>query len=287
MSHKSKLSIFPLLLISTIFTVLLSLTLLLFNLKIVVTPRFIQARFREANLYQPAVEQLRGVWLRDLEINGGSNLEKALAKAFKAEWLQEEVERNLNELGEYLSGKKTDLTLNLELGLVREEVIAQLSIEDEGKLEEIKQNLPERVDLLGQAGLLGEEGSRQLYQLKMTVEAINLSLKILVFVLFFSLICFFLLRPIEVAGRWVGLTLLTAGLLLTLIVFILRILVVVKLVPFLAGQLTFAPEMIELGTRLIDKSLQTYLSLIQWQSIFVFVFGLLIILLTLVFKEKE
>jgi len=109
----------------------------LFNLKVVVTPRFIQARFREANLYQPAVEQLRDVWLKDLEINGGSHLEKALAQSFKAEWLQGEVERNLNELGGYLSGRKTDLTLNLELGLVREEVIAQLLVEDEDKLEEI------------------------------------------------------------------------------------------------------------------------------------------------------
>lgn len=283
----SRVYSFPLILIAGVFSILFSLTLFLVNLKFVVAPGFIKARLEEVNIYQPAVLHLKNVWLKDLGYEETDGVNIALAESLEPEWLQGEIERNLNQLGDYFGDRNDELVLNLEIVPLKEEMINKLKVKDEKTVREIQESLPDSIDLFGEAGLLGEEGSRQLYQLKMTIEAVNLMIKITLFVLLFSLICFFFLRPIAEAWYLVGITLLASGLILALSVFILRVWVVVRLIPFLAEKIKFAPEMIEVSTRLIDKSLQSYLALIQWQSIFVLVLGLLIVMLTLIFKAKD
>ena len=291
---KPKTNNLLLIIITIVFTVLLTISLFLLNLRFIIEPHFIKKQFREANVYQSIISELHQSLINNLNLgsNTGSlatnEIKEKLEQSFQPKWLQGEIERNLDEVNSYVVGDKTELTLNLNLHPVKEQIIEQFQMEtDEQSLELIEQNIPDKIDFFGTKGLFYEAGAKQLYQLKTTWEAINHLLKILGFLVLFTLASFFLLRPTTTAWRWTGLSLLSAGSVILFWVFALRIIVASRIAPFLNQKLEFGSAMMEVTLNLVNVSLQTYLSLIQWQSIFILLSGLLILMLSMILTLKK
>lgn len=277
----------PLILISAVFATLFTLALFLFNLRIVVTPDFIKARFREVDIYQPIASGFKDNWTKKFHLGTGNALERIVIKNIRPEWLQNEIERNIDELGNYLGGRTAELDLFLKLEPISQEVFDDLEITEREVIEEIKSSLPEKVEILGERGFLGEELGKQLYQLKITLEAVELSLKIIAFVLLLAILSFFFLCHPEEAWRWLGWSLLGSGLLLLVFTLILRFFVGERVFPFLIQEMKLNAQATQLATQLIGKFLQTYLELIQWQSLFVLGLGVLILLINSISRMKE
>jgi hypothetical protein len=278
-----------LIVVAMVFSVLATIFLYLLNLKLLFRPQFIQARLREAGIYAAVSDQVSESWRKLLSPQGAlyvSELSQLPQLSLEPEWLEQETERNLQALGDYLSGKEAELVLNINLEPVKEQM-AEAMVSETGTFnQELERQIPDRIDILGKNGLVSEQVMRQLYQLRVAAEGLNLSLKILAFLLLFTLLTFFLLLPQRLAWWWMGITLLVSGAALFGLTLILRTLAATQLKSFLGERLHFAPALAQESTTLVERFLQTYLSLIQWQSALIFLGGGLVLLL-LRFSDKR
>lgn len=280
---------FSLFLVEAVFVLLFLLTLLLFNLHFLLSPGFIKSRLREVHFYEAATTQLQELWSAQFtsEDAATGQIRAQLEGVVTPDWARSETEVNLDRLSAYLSGQIDELELSLDLIPIRERLNEELKAQkNQPRQLQLDSILPERVDFFGGQGLFEAGAAAQVEQLKINLDAANLSLKILAFLLFLTLATFFLLLSGRRAWRWVGLSLVNAGLLAFLGATALRLLSVTYLVKILASKLTAVPTMIEAITRLTDGILQTYLGLIAWQGLFVSLAGCLILLAVYVTKIK-
>ena len=241
-------------------------------------------------MYEAISEQLSSSWDKAVMSQLGS-LEKettSLPKlVFDSQWLQQETERNLENLGEYFSGEKQELALNIDLEPVKSQMNDQMVLETGTASPELSQPLPDKIDILGNDGLVSEQIGYQIYRLKVASEGMALSLKVLAFLLILTTVTFFLLLPQDLAFKWLGSTLLFSGMWVFSLTFGLRVLAVTYLRSVVEKKLSVVPNLIDESTYFLDKLLQTYLGLIQWQSAFICLIGGLILLLLKLFKKKE
>ena len=278
-----------LIIVAAVFCFLLTVFLYLVNVKFVFQPQFIQARLREANMYEALGDQLTYSWQQRFAQTTGYSVTQGDTlpqPTLDPQWLQAETERNLAALDRYLTGKETELVLNMNLEPVKAQIAEQMVAQTGTTSQELTREIPDKVDILGENGLVSGQARQQLGQLRMAGEGLTLSLKILVFLLLLTLSTFFLFLPQSVAWRWVGATLIFSGILLFGVTLIFRILAVTHLKPYLGQSLHFAPLLVEESTTLVDQFVQTYLSLIQWQSALIFFSGGLIVLLTKFMGKK-
>ena len=268
--------------VAMVFAVLVTIFLYLLNLKFLFQPRFIQARLGEAGIYAAVSNQVTESWQKLLSPQGAldaSGLNQLPQPILKPEWLEQETGRNLRALEDYLSGKDTELVLNINLEPLKEQLVEQMVSEAGTASQELEHQIPDRVDILGKNGLVSEQTMQQLYQLRVAAEGLTLSLKILAFLLIFTLLTFFLLLPQRLAWWWLGITLLISGLALFGLTLVLRIVTATHVESYLGERLNFAPALAQESTTLVERFLRTYLSLIQWQSALIFLGGGLVLLI--------
>lgn len=283
---------FSLILITILFSVLLTVTIFLINLKILARASFLKSILRQADVYQTATETLRQRFLENLVFEPDTSsltredIKEKLSKSLQASWFQEEVERNIDELSNYINGDNQEVSLNFDLSPVKGKIAEQFYQSNQTGAEQVEEKLPRKVDLFGENGLFDNNLLGLFSQLRITSQAISLIFKVLVFILFLTLASFFLIESPALAFRWVGIAFLFGGLTVFILANLFKKVFSVSLLNYLTQREGLSQGTGNMAGRLIDLSSSAYLDLINWQSIIFCLLGLLILLIALVFSSK-
>jgi len=283
-----------LLIVTGIVVVLVTLIIFLCNLLVISRPQFIKTQLAKANIYQAMVEPWQQSWINFLsqsispEQMQQNGITEKIKASMSADWLQGEFERNLDELSGYINKNKQELTLNLNFAPVKQQIAEQFSGETKQELrQEFETTLPDKIDFFGSQALFNQDGAKEIYQLRLTREALSLCLKILFFLIFFALATFFLLVPPPIAWRWTGISLISSGFFLLIITMVIKLVALSRLTLFLAQKLAVIPLVAQAGSHFLTNTLKTYLSLVAWQAILIFLLGWLLVLLVMIQNEKK
>ncbi|OGD62500.1 hypothetical protein A2160_00285 [Candidatus Beckwithbacteria bacterium RBG_13_42_9] len=288
--NKNLIKRITLILVTAVVVLLFSLTIFLANLLIITKLSFLKSQLNQANFYEIMVTSWQEDWLKFIsqglttEQIQKNSLGEKIKEGMSPTWLKGEIERNLDELNNYVNGKSQDLTLNFNFSPVKQQMAEELTPEaDKHITQEIEASMPDKIDFFGSQGLFDSGVLGQIYQLKLSMEVIKISLKILFFLIILALGTFFLLIPPQKAWRWISLSLIFSGLLILLTTLVAKVLIIF----YLGKNSAAVSSIIATGQIFLANILKVYFGLIAWQAALIFFLGLLLFLTLIILNPKK
>lgn len=273
--------------------VLTVLTLWLVNLKIIFKAEIIKIKLREFGVYENLAVNLRSLWLEKymqetkFNILEYQDINNKLEYSLTDDWLIEEIERNFDEVKNFIDSQGKQLSLYVNLLPVKKRLIASFKNDNDlEKKQALENNFPEKFDLFLDNNIVDKKSLEWLYQAKTSVRLINLSIKILFFALGLTLLTLFFISEAKRFLELIGWGLSLSGLVSWGMAFFSQGYFTDN-VKNLINKLFLTENFSQALINLLTFFARSYFNLIYYQSIGLVFIGLLALLVSLLIRQKK